>query len=860
MKPLGTRRFCLFMLLMVLWPLPLTAATELTLRQRALENFMGGAGERSPDIAGLLPLSAEKLDQELKLETSISGEISPAFASAEYAEVVRDFEEGEREGDHADPYSVSIYCMALQNIGRWGDAQSCLDRNERELRARTEGEGEFCTPFVGALFNQVCIGTSLASSTYHLARARQAQAVGDFDGAIAFARTSVEAAERTGVFNRGGLSWARSQFVLSLALAGRHDEARLAAKKTMDDLGSTWSLARSGVADDVFFNLASAYLALGDGPSAWAVAQRIGTETALTDTLKVTGVAAAITLAPLGGSALIGALLSAETARWGVEMGEMWERGAELRRAFITARAAHAAGELATARKLFEQLAKDPLVQAMAEIYPAVLESLGRMARAEGDLATAEARYRQALDIIESSRASFREEAGRMGFVQDKQGLYVELVDLLVTDQRAAEAFRVAERAKARALVELLAAREGALPVAPSLSEQVREINAAEKLVSGFNPAVIGETLDKTRTLLVRQRAALAQTSPQVAALIGANVPETGELLASLDEGENMLLYFGAGKHWFVFVANRQGVSAHRLTIDQLAHRIEQYREAIAAADDALTHRQRGRALYDALLAPVEKRLDGKALTIVPHGPLHYLPWSALPVSDYAYLMDRFPIRMLPGASLLRLLRPGAGGKEMLALGNPDLGDPALDLPGAQQEVEAIAKARPQTAMRLRSEASEVLIKREAGAFPLLHFASHGVFDSARPLDSALLLSPGSGEDGRLTVGELFKLRLNADLVTLSACETGLGKLGGGDDLIGLTRGFFYAGASSIIGSLWQVSDDATALLMTEFYRALEGKGRRAALREAQQAVRQAGFDHPFYWAPFQLTGWVESR
>jgi CHAT domain-containing protein len=829
----------------------LASAAEPPTRLRALENFMNSTTEAVPENAGMLTLSTEQLGRSIKLETSISGVISPAFASAEYAKVVRDFEARERDGDQADPYSVSIYCLALQNIGRWGKAQSCIERNELLLKERVERGGESCLPIF-----HVCIGTALASSTYHLARARQAQAIGEYQGAIAYARTSAEAAEQTGFFNRGGLSWAQSQYALALALGGRHDEALAAARKTLDDLASTSSLARSGVADDVLFNLASAYLTLGDGPAAWAVAQRIGTETALTDTLKVTGAVAAISLAPLGGTALFGALVSAETLRWGVEMGEMWERGAELRRAFIMARAAYAAGELATAKPLFEQLAQSPLVQAMAEIYPAVLESLGRIAQAEGKQDRAEAHYWEAIDIIETSRASFREEAGRMGFVQDKQGLFLELVDLLVATNRPEAAFRVAERAKARALVELLASRGTPLPVAASLADQIREMDAAEKLVSGFNPAVTGDALSKTRTLLIKQRAALAQAAPQAAALLGANAPPTAELLSALQETERLLLYFGAGERWFAFVASRQGVIARRLAPSQLASQVEQYREAIAAPSDASTHRQLGTALYAALLAPLEDVLDGETLTIVPHGPLHYLPFSALPTGEQAYLLDRYVIRLLPSASLLRLLRTPKGGGIMLALGNPDLKDASLDLPGAQHEVESIAKSWPQTVMRLRAAASEALVKRDAERYLLLHFASHGVFDGVRPLASGLLLSAGDGEDGRLTVGELFGLRLDADLVVLSACETGLGKLRGGDDLIGLSRGFFYAGASSIIGSLWQVSDEATALLMTSFYISLEKRPLAAALRDAQLEVRKSEYSHPFYWAPFQLTGW----
>jgi len=133
--------------------------------------------------------------------------------------------------------------------------------------------------------------------------------------------------------------------------------------------------------------------------------------------------------------------------------------------------------------------------------------------------------------------------------------------------------------------------------------------------------------------------------------------------------------------------------------------------------------------------------------------------------------------------------------------------------------------------------------------------ASHGTFDSKNPLDSALLLSKDSANDGRLTVGELYDLRLNADLVTLSACETALGKVAHGDDVVGFTRGFFYAGASSIVSSLWKVNDEATSLLMQEFYSNLPSANKRDALRQAQLKLKAGEYSHPGYWAAFQLTG-----
>jgi CHAT domain-containing protein len=205
---------------------------------------------------------------------------------------------------------------------------------------------------------------------------------------------------------------------------------------------------------------------------------------------------------------------------------------------------------------------------------------------------------------------------------------------------------------------------------------------------------------------------------------------------------------------------------------------------------------------------------------------------------------------------VLRFLRaPQAASRAgILALGNPDLGDPKMDLKFAEEEALAVVQKVPQSRALVRKEASESALRRFGPAFSYLHFATHGEFNADAPLESALLLAKDERTDGLLTVNKLYSMRLAADLVTLSACETGLGKIASGDDVVGLTRGFLYAGASTVVASLWKVDDRATAALMTRFYDELRGGDKREALRAAQIATRER-FPHPFFWAAFQLTG-----
>jgi CHAT domain-containing protein len=257
------------------------------------------------------------------------------------------------------------------------------------------------------------------------------------------------------------------------------------------------------------------------------------------------------------------------------------------------------------------------------------------------------------------------------------------------------------------------------------------------------------------------------------------------------------------------------------------------------------------------LLAPVARSVArARLITVVPHGPLHYVPFAALSL-DGVPLIDRAPVRVLPSASVLRFLRsaPRQGGADrLLILGNPDLGDQRFDLPGAEAEAASIKALFPGSVLLTRGAATESRLKAEGGLFPVIHIAAHGEFRTDDPLASRLLLAPDDANDGSLTAGELFGLRLDADLVTLSACDTGLGKAAAGDDVIGLTRGFLYAGANSLVASLWPVADAETGMLMQTFYGNLRTMPKAEALRAAQLALRSAA-PHPYYWAAFQLTG-----
>jgi CHAT domain-containing protein len=293
-----------------------------------------------------------------------------------------------------------------------------------------------------------------------------------------------------------------------------------------------------------------------------------------------------------------------------------------------------------------------------------------------------------------------------------------------------------------------------------------------------------------------------------------------------------------------------------RVAAGDLAAKVRRLRVTIQEDEDENRSREYAKELHDILLGPVRSLAAGKSLLIVPHGVLHYLPFAAL-YDGNDYLMQNTLIRFLPSASTIRFLRTPSGTQKdpVLVLANPDLQDPSLDLPFAETEGRYIAQSIPASEIFARSQASEEVFKARAPTFRMLHVASHGEFNGADALQSRLLLARSGTEDGSLTVGDLYNMRLDADLVTLSACETGLGKVQTGDDVLGLTRGFLFAGSSNIVASQWKVDDQATGVLMQHFYANLsQGKPKREALREAQRETRKT-YAHPFYWAAFYLTG-----
>ena len=525
----------------------------------------------------------------------------------------------------------------------------------------------------------------------------------------------------------------------------------------------------------------------------------------------------------------------------------------DLPRAFMTARAQQGLGLQDDARQGLDAILAIPQLASNGEIHWMSLFARGQIALADGDAAKAETLWRAALAVIEKHRASINTEANKIGFVGDKTQVYDALIDLQAARGDAEAVLLTAERAKSRALVDLLADRdEFALPEGPE-GERIRAallaLQRAEQRARWQGDASLGNDDE-----LKAARELLQKSAPRLAALVAVKAPGLSEIRKLLQPDETVLLYHFTQTKLHIITLSEQTLQLQSVSADGLADEIARLRQDIEEQRPEADARLR--RLHDRLIPAALRNAPPGRLLIVPHKSLHYLPFAALR-SDAGYLLERWSLRILPSAGVLPFLPVAAMGygDSLTLFGNPDLGDSSRDLPAAQQEAEAIAVGTGSAErLHVRTGASKAVFLREARKASALHIASHGEFRGDQPMQSALYLASDAGTDGRLTVADLYQLRLRSRLVVLSACETGLGAIASGDDVVGLVRGFLYAGAGAIVSSLWQVDDVATAELMTAFYAALPTQNSRDALRQAQLATLKQ-YPHPFYWAAFFVTG-----
>lgn len=575
-------------------------------------------------------------------------------------------------------------------------------------------------------------------------------------------------------------------------------------------------------------------------------------------------------------------------------------------------------GEQATARQwattvagLIESpLTPEPTPQPLPHYALRLHHALGRLARLAGESDLARAHFETAITLLEATRATLSIEEVRTAFVEDKSALYADLVQLLLdlageqagavpqadsttTADLLAAAFAVAERARSRTLLErLLAATGGALTTTPAQAAATTDPEAAPENTPENTPEtaavealrqrlhwlynqLLGESgsrrLDPQLSQeLLAHEAMLQRLAWQQSDLWQqAQAVDLATFQARLAPDQQALLYLMVDDRLAAFLVDRQQISVYRglAESEQIHQAMAELRFQLGRAEvggdylarhglrlQARLRESLGR-LYHLLIAPIRPALSAERLLIVPVGELHRLPFHAL-WDGAAHLLHHFEFTYAPSASVAALRTRQRYSHDDLATASPwrtwaglAVDDPAI--PAARQEVERAARHFAAAQLFVGAAGGRAGLIKAAQA-DVLHLATHGLFRPDNPFFSALKLA-----DGWIDVRELYRLPLAARLVILSACESGVGGVRGGDEVVGLARGFLGAGSTELIATLWNVHDASAADLMDRFYTFLLAQVAvrpAVALRAAQRQADQAGL-HPYYWAAFFVIG-----
>ncbi len=465
--------------------------------------------------------------------------------------------------------------------------------------------------------------------------------------------------------------------------------------------------------------------------------------------------------------------------------------------------------------------------------------------------------------------------------MKNRLEVYEELTRLSLqrgmTGTAAEEALGYVEQAKCRSLVDAIFGRTKPLStlgggkgrVEAAIRDLRGELNWYYHRIEreqigrdGFSPDRVADLWQRARTCEEALLRVVRDTAGDpIAARFGGEGPVPVPIIQStLDANTSLVEYFQVGERLFAALLTRNGVEVVPLTTEAnlrkhlrlLQFQLSKFRlgasytnrVGTALVEAAKSHL---RDLYAEILAPLRPKLQGSHLVFAPHGPLHYLPLHAL-YDGNEYLIDRFTVSYTPSASIFAVCRAqtNTGRGRPLIMGVQD-----ANAPWILREVLEVAAATRNSRLLLGADATGKALREWGPHSSQIHVATHAVFRSDNPMFSAVRLT-----DAYLSLYDLYGLRLPVDLLTLSGCATGLNVVAAGDEILGLARGLLYAGARTLLLTLWDVHDRSTAEFMQAFYGHLRegGSGKAAALRTAMLDLRRR-YPHPFHWAPFILVG-----
>jgi tetratricopeptide (TPR) repeat protein len=563
-------------------------------------------------------------------------------------------------------------------------------------------------------------------------------------------------------------------------------------------------------------------------------------------------------------------------------------------------------GEYTTAAKYYEQALDVAQETSNREGEYSWLGNLGEVHRNLGYLQESIEYYEQAIDVIETLRGELSVEEFKSSFTAENLEPYQGIIQVLLTIERPKEAFHYVQRAKARTFLDQIgnARLDPRATDDPELIEQeqalLAEIRGLEAVLSGQQglttrgsepPDLSAEQRNEVQARLDEAYrdyehllAQIKLSNPEYADLRTVDASTLITVQQTLPANTTLVEYYVVSNTQtlaFVVTPDEFHTVPLSVSVESLNQKINWFREFTSEEEARAT----AQALYDWLFAPVREHIETQAVLIAPHQQLHYLPFDALHDGEH-YLVEEYTIGYIPSASVLRYVDAGEqgskgageqrseGAEEALVLGNPSNPE-VTSLSGAEAEAQAVADLFG-TSAHLGEAATESRLWEQAADADYVHLAAHGEFKETAPQFSRVYLAPSEAEDdtvtgtlssqtdggpsthtdGLLETREVWNLRLeNADLVTLSACQTQLGDLSAGDELVGLSRAFIYAGTPTLVASLWSVEDRSTAYLMERFYGYIQdGVGKAEALRQAKLDTMEE-YPSPYHWAAFTLIG-----
>lgn len=505
----------------------------------------------------------------------------------------------------------------------------------------------------------------------------------------------------------------------------------------------------------------------------------------------------------------------------------------------------------------------------------------GEIARARGEREAAHRAYLEARRALETLRSRLQGEELKISFVKNRMQVYEALVALYLSAGDAGasdeEAFACIEAAKSRNMIEMIFQSGQSLPLGETgQSDLVRRIRDLREELNWYYHRIELEQLrpeeqsrQKLENLqeiaqshekeLLRTLRELPTHERENATLEAPADFSMKKLQAVLPHGATLIEYFIAGEQLVAAVISRDSARIVPVTVlSRVTHLLQLLRfqvskfrmgnDYVRRFEEALLRATESHleSLYSELIAPLRMLVRGTHLIFVPHGPLHFLPFHALKNGD-EYLCDVFTISYAPSATVFSLCqhKAASAAPASLVLGIADERAPQI-----LDEVRSVSSLLPCSSLHLGEHATSSLLREKGPESGLLHIATHGVYRQDNPMFSGIRLG-----DGYLNLYDLYQMKLNARLVALSGCATGMNFVAAGDELLGLQRGLFCAGATTLLLSLWDVHDESTALLMGHFYkRYIEGHDMAESLQHAMRELRQSR-PHPFYWAPFVLVG-----